>query len=195
MGWSSLFLLAFAMASCGRSNTSDANLSASSATPGPASAQATTPIPARPQVELAAAFDASKDTIFQATTGAELMKVTALRQVNLSLTANGLKVIADGTDPSLLLPAFVEGKKCILQVVINSPADTPIQVFYLTRDHPGHDETRSQLVPLKQSRNVVYFQLDQPDLIDPVRLDPGAAPGDYVIESLVARAMANSATP
>ena len=43
------------------------------------------------------------------------------------------------------------------------------------------------MLMLKPGANVVYFDLDQPNLIDPLRLDPAAAPGDYVINSIVAR--------
>jgi len=151
------------------------------------SATGATPSPVRPQAELAAAFDASVETILDATTSEQLAKITALRQVSLAPASNGLKVTASGTDPSVFLPVFVEGKKCILQVVIDTPSDTPIQVFYPTRDHPDGDEARSQVISSKQGRNIVYFQLDQPNLMDPVRLDPGATPGVYLIESVVAR--------
>ena len=192
-GLSLLFLLAFAMAGCGpSSDNSNANLSTSSVTPAPSVA----PRPVvRPQVELAAAFDASTETILDLKSPGDLTRLKALRQVNLSAAANGLNITASGDDPSLLLPPFCEGKQSILQVVIDTPVDTPVQLFYAFRDHPGFNEAQSQTLALKKGRNVVYFQLDQGNLVDPLRLDPGASPGEYVIESVIARSMTKPPAP
>ena len=144
---------------------------------------------------LAAAFDASTETILDLKSASDLTKLKALRQVDLSTGANGLNVIASGDDPSLLLPPFCEGKQSILQVVIDTPVDTQIQLFYAFRDQPGFNEAQSQTLALKKGRNVVYFQLDQANLIDPLRLDPGASPGEYIIESVIARSMTKPAAP
>jgi hypothetical protein len=176
-GLSLLFLLAFAMAGCGRSND----------------ATNVTPPSVKPQAELAAAFDASTEIILDLKSPSDLTKLKALRQVNLSTAANGLNITASGDDPSLLLPPFCEGKQSILQVVVDTPVDTPIQLFYAFRDQPGFNEAQSQTLALKKGRNVVYFQLDQKNLIDPLRLDPGASPGEYIIESIVARSMTKPA--
>jgi hypothetical protein len=128
--------------------------------------------------------------LFEARTGPELLKVNVLGQAHLSAAGDGVKVAATGADPALLLPPFLEGKKCILRVVIDSPIETAMQVFYSSRSRANYSEDRSQVRALKPGRNVVFFQLDQPDLVDPLRLDPAGAPGDYFIESLEAREMA-----
>jgi hypothetical protein len=64
----------------------------------------------------------------------------------------------------------------------------------MLRDAPTYTETHSQLFPLIKGRNVVYFRVNQPDLIDPVRLDPAFNAGDYKIESIAAREIAKPAT-
>src|SRR5947209_8361421 len=76
----------FVMVGCGPcSDTPDAKLAASSATPAPSA-------PPRPvvraQVELAAAFDASTETILDLKDSRDLTKLKALRQVDLSAAAN-----------------------------------------------------------------------------------------------------------
>lgn len=175
------FLLAFAMASCGPSNDT------TNATP-PARA-------VRPQAELAASFEASTETILDLRNPTDLIRLKALQQADLSAAANGLHITASGDDPQLLLPPFCEGKHSILQVVIDTTVDTPIQLFYALRDQPGFNEAQSQSLALKKGRNVVYFQLDQGNLIDPLRLDPGASRGEYVIESIIARSTTKPAAP
>jgi hypothetical protein len=37
-------------------------------------------------------------------------------------------------------------------------------------------------------KNVIYFRLHSPSLIDPLRFDPAAHPGNYIVESIMARA-------
>jgi hypothetical protein len=174
-GSASAIVFLFAVAACERSNQA----------PGPVSNPTRS---LRPQPELALAFAASTETIFEATTGEELAKMSVQQQAALSVVPAGLKITATGIDPSLLLPPFITGKRAILRVVIVSPVSTPIQLFYPLREQPAHNEEHSQMLMLKPGANVVYFDLDQPNLIDPLRLDPAAAPGDYVIKSIVARA-------
>jgi hypothetical protein len=148
-----------------------------------------------PQPRLAAAFDASGETIFEARTPSDLSEVKVENDATISVAPDGLKVTVSGDDPHLLLPHFAEGKQFILQIAIESPADTWIQLFFTSRDHPEVSEDQSQSLPLKKGKNVVYFQLDQANLIDPLRLDPGTSAGDYMIESVVARTPEKPATP
>jgi hypothetical protein len=192
-GLSLLLLFAFAMAGCGPGN--DATNATSPASPSTSAAPAPTPPPMRPQAELAAAFDASTETIFEARTATDLAKMKVERDATLSAAPNGLKVTATGNGPHLYLPPLAEGKQFILQIVIDSPAETPIKLFYSRREHPTLSEDQAQTLGLKKGRNVVYFQLDQANLIDPLRLDPGTSTGDYIIESIVARAVTKPATP
>ena len=142
-----------------------------------------------PQEELATAFAGSTKVITEARTDESWQQFQPLRQVDLSPGPQGLTATASGPDPALLFPPFAAGQKNVLQVVINSPADTRAQLFYLTRGETAYAEGRSQMVNLTAGKNVVYFRLDQPDLVDPLRFDPGTAPGQYVIESVVARAI------
>lgn len=139
------------------------------------------------QAELVAAFNASKATIVDLKTASDLLKIKAQKEATLSAAGDKLKVTSTGTDPQLLLPPFAEGKQFILQVTIESPMDMGIELFYLVQGQTEHVGAQSFLCRMNKGKNVVYFKLDQPNLIDPIRLDPGMAPGDYVIESIIAR--------
>jgi len=188
-------LLAAAISGCGPKEDTASNA------PGPPANSVSNPSAstanAKPasQPELATKFDASTVTIFEARTADALANLKVLQQATLSKGANGLIVTASASDPSLSLPPFIADKQAIVQVTIVSPVETPIQLFYITRDRPAQSEEKSQTVMLKRGSNVIYFQLNQPGLIDPLRLDPGAASGQYVIESIVARSTSKSTAP
>jgi hypothetical protein len=149
----------------------------------------------RSQDELAAEFNASQKVLFLAKSGTELAKMKSSPQAALTPLDNGLKVTSSGDDPQLILPPFAEGKQFILQVVIQSPVDDSAQLFFLLQGQSSYLEGQSYSLPLKPGKNVIYFRLDSPSLIDPLRFDPAVHPGNYTIESITARAIPNSATP
>jgi hypothetical protein len=159
------------------------------------------PSPARaaaaviPQEQLAAEFNASQKVLFLTKNGTGLAKMKSNPQAALTPLDNGLRVTSSGDDPQLFLPPFAESKQFILQVVIQSPVDTSAQLFFLLQGQSSYLEGQSYLVPLKPGKNVIYFRLDSPSLIDPLRFDPAAHPGNYIIESITARAIPDSATP
>ena len=115
-------------------------------------------------------------------------------QITLTPLENGIKVTSSGDDPQLFLPTFAKGKQFILQVVIQSPVVTPAQLFYLLQGQSSYLEEQSFLLPLKPGKNTIYYRLDSPSLIDPLRFDPSAAAGDYIIESITAKALPGSTT-
>jgi hypothetical protein len=145
------------------------------------------------QAELASLFDATSNTLFQAKSATEWAQIKPFNQVTLTPGKTGLTVKATGDDPILLLPPFAEDKQFILQIVIDSPAETGIQLYYRLRGMKDTDSPQSQTYPLIKGRNVVYFRIDRPGLLNPVRLDPGWAMGEYTIESIIARTTAPGA--
>jgi hypothetical protein len=142
------------------------------------------------QVELAKAFDDSTATLLELKTVEQFSQVKMNAEAVLIPGGDGFAVKVTGNDPVLFLPPFAAGKYFILKVVIEAPVQTGMQLFYMLRDAPTYDETRSQLIALTKGRNVVYFRVNQPDVIDPVRLDPAYNVGDYKIESIEAHEMA-----
>ena len=141
-----------------------------------------------PQKQFEAEFNASREAIFEAKTSADLAKCRALQRCELRPSDNGLKIVAKGDDAAILLPNFAVGKRFILQVTTDSSTETAIQLFYMMRGDKTYDERHSVMYPLKKGKNVIYFKVDQ-DVIDPLRLDPSYTPGEYTIESIIARAI------
>lgn len=146
------------------------------------------------QVELAKAFDDSTTTLLELKTAEQFSQVKMNAEAVLIPGTDGLAMKVTGNDPVLFLPPFAAGKHFILKVVIEAPVQTGMQLFCMLRDAPTYAEIRSQLFPLIKGRNVVYFRVNQPDVIDPVRLDPAYNVGDYKIESIAAHEMAKPTT-
>ena len=69
-----------------------------------------------------------------------------------------------------------------------------MQLFYKLRGQKDYSETKAALCPLTKGRNTIYFKVDDGNVIDPVRLDPGFKPESTPINSMVARALPAPAT-
>jgi phosphoglycerol transferase len=141
-----------------------------------------------PQRQFEAEFNASSEIIFEAKTSADLAKCRALQHCQLRPNDNGLKIITKRDDAAILLPNFAGGKRFTLQVTLDSSMETGAQLFYMMRGDKGYNEEHSAMYPLKKGKNVIYFKVDQ-DIVDPLRLDPSFTPGEYTIESIIARSI------
>ena len=141
-----------------------------------------------PQKQFEAEFNASSEIIFEAKTSTDLAKCRALQQCELRPSDNGLKIVARGDDPAILLPNLAIGKRFVLQVTIDSSTETGIQLFYMMRGDKTYHEGQAAIYPLKKGKNVIYFKVDQ-DVVDPLRLDPSYTLGEYTIESIIARSI------
>lgn len=142
-----------------------------------------------PQEDLARDFASATNLVAEARTDDIWRRFTVLQQATVSVADNKLTVNATGDDSALLLPPFAAGKRFIIEVTYESPADTLAQLFYKGIGQKDFMEANSQATSVKAGRNVVYFRVDAPNVIDPLRFDPGAVPGVYVIESMIARAI------
>jgi hypothetical protein len=156
---------------------------------GPAPEQSTTQKvePAKSQTELKATFDAATAVLMDIRTAAQLSKITPRWQAKLTTSDDGLKVTALTADPQLLLPPLAVGKPFVIQIKIDSPVDTLLEVFFNLRGQDNYPGNQFQRCPVKAGKNEVYFMIDQPELVDPLRLDPGIAAGEYLIRSIVAK--------
>ena len=138
------------------------------------------------QEQLQAIFAASNDILFVAKDEPALQKFKPLQQVEVSGSPQGLSVKATGIDPSLTVPEFPL-KPCVVKIEISSPAETNVQLFYLTTGQPAYDEAHSAVAHLKAGTNVAYLHVDGPDLAGKWRLDPGDVPGNYLLQSFEVR--------
>ena len=85
-------------------------------------------------------------------------------------------------------PNFAVGKRFTLQVTLDSSTETGVQLFYMMLGDKAYNEEHSAMYPLKKGKNVIYFKVDQ-DVVDSLRLDPSFTPGEYTIESIIARSI------
>lgn len=119
----------------------------------------------------------------------DMGKIRPGNQVILQNTAKGLVVNASGDDPQLLVPvsetADNSSKGTIVQINIESPAETQLQLFYKTVKAPDYTEARSYTVNLHKGTNEVYMLLPDPGIIGPMRLDPGTVKGSYTLYRLI----------
>ncbi len=139
------------------------------------------------QDELAANYSTLTDFIIEVRKDAGWKKFRAEKQAMLITGDNRLRIQATGDDPVIILPGsgLVAGvKRFMVEVVIESPAETHAQLYYLAKGQTKYMERNSQIAPLKPGRNIIYFRVEDPNLIGPLRLDPGATAGLYVISSM-----------
>ena len=166
----------------------EANTSAASPTP-TSSVSPSSPQSEAVQQNLAAAFAASQAVLFEAKTHDDLLKFTPLQQVQLAQDPAGVAITSSGNDPSLFVPAF-PAKACLVKIEITAPANGVIQIFYLVGSQTTYSEQNSTVQPLRAGHNTVYLKIDAPETTGQWRLDPGSAPGKYILKSFEVRAAA-----
>jgi len=89
-----------------------------------------------------------------------------------------------------LIPEMPQNQPCLVKIEITSPGNTTMQLFYLTGTQKVYTEPGSVVQKLKAGRNVVYFELNSPNLTGQWRLDPGDMPGTYIIHNFEVRGIA-----
>jgi hypothetical protein len=142
----------------------------------------------RPQVELAASFDVLSQVLLSSKNNELWGKIKAINDAQLVPGANGLTIKATGIDPALLLPACELSGYPIVKMVLVSPIATTSQVFYKTRDALDYDEAHNVSAALQPGENIIYLEVPIRDASGALRLDPGTAPGDYLLKELEVRA-------
>ena len=126
-------------------------------------------------------FASATEVLSSVKTSEEFAEIKPLTDVSLEVQGNALKIKAVGTDPAILLPSF-RGDQAIAEIVIESPADTTLQLFYRLPGIETFTEASSIRAPIKAGKNVIYISLPAWNRV--LRLDPGQVPGDYLLESV-----------
>ena len=118
----------------------------------------------------------------------ETLKVQ--QDLRLSATTEAVVLMAEGNDPQLILPAVDRGdcSQAVLKLVVASPHDTEIQLYYRTPTHAHYSERASMKRRLTKGDNIIFFSLDLDEMIGPFRLDIGMKPGRYELLTLELRA-------
>jgi hypothetical protein len=125
---------------------------------------------------------------------------TALNQATLTPEADHLTIKATGNDPSIGLPplSIRPGAQVAVRLDVTVPSDTLVELYYTTMQTPVFTPGNVLSVPVKGGRNVVVFEINDPDFQGGLRVDPGQLAGDYVlhqVEVFSSEAMAIGAAP
>ena len=114
-------------------------------------------------------------------------EIKPVGNVHLTVEADDLKIEATNNDPSVRLPKFSGGHN-IMEVSVESPATTEMQLFYLLPGQKSFTQPQSEKRTLKAGYNIAYFELPDPSWTGVLRLDPGMVPGVYLIKSIKVKA-------
>jgi len=136
-------------------------------------------------------YNDSTDIRLQITPRKGYQGIQPLNQVSVLASDGELTFRSAGIDPYLLLPPFPFSEHTIpvCRIEITSPADTDLQLFYLTKNTPTYMGNLSVSRILKKGHNVLYLPLSEPGLTGRLRLDPGSVAGDYKIHEIEIRAV------
>jgi hypothetical protein len=136
-------------------------------------------------------FQRSSSSFLLLDTPDSLLRIEPLHDVRIEKQSNQVVLHSSGEDPIVLLPEFTcrDARSMVLRLEIKSPEKTEVQIFYRTRDQDWFTEGLSFRREIEKGENSVYFQLPADEIVGKVRLDPGKAPGDYIIHSLEFRAV------
>ncbi len=109
-----------------------------------------------------------------------------MRDATLTPHESWLLVTATGKDPHFQLPPFdFPSRQGIeLEIILQSPTQTELQMFYLVQGETKYSEKFSMTKPIQKGRNTLHLSLIRNDLWGKLRLDPGRAPGEYRIHSI-----------
>jgi hypothetical protein len=110
----------------------------------------------------------------------------ALNDCQLVIGADGLKIVASGTDSQILLPkiSMDDGRRGILRLDIDVPQGTDLQLFYRPRGVSVYGHYHMDRF-VRRGKNSIYFELSEADIAGgQLRLDPGMVAGNYLITNI-----------
>lgn len=113
----------------------------------------------------------------------------ALHQVSFLYRSKGLLLRSTGQDPYVVLPLFNFFPKSplVFKIVITSPEDTVLKIYYATKSVPLYNEEQSIGKRLEKGNNVVFIQLPLRGYTGHLRLDPGNIVGDFLLHAIEIR--------
>ncbi len=121
-------------------------------------------------------------------------RLVPLHHVAITEGPDGVELNASGDDPFLLLPEIEipPGHRISLKMVLESPAETELRVYFTTPTSPDYTEELKARETIHRGLNNLVIDIFHPELVGPLRLDPGTKPGSYVLVSLEVLAYPNA---
>lgn len=135
-------------------------------------------------------FDRSTQTLLHL--GVDSMeKLTPQQDLRIESSSEAILLMAEGTDPQLILPDIERGdiSRAVMKVVVASPEETEMQLYYQTATKAFYSERESMKRTLAQGDNTVFFPLDLDKIVGPLRLDIAMKSGKYELSTLEIRAL------
>jgi len=114
----------------------------------------------------------------------------AIHQVSfrpgLTRAGNTMTVVSEGKDPHFLLPALAARPSAGIAILVDmtSPVASNLRVYYQTSQDARFSDGKSIQRPTRKGRNLICVTLEESDLDGKIRIDPGAASGEYVVHSI-----------
>ena len=138
---------------------------------------------------LQAAFEASSRTLLRLDDQSGFGRVEPLRHLTVSRIGRGLRSL--GTDPQLILRRVEpDGCPVCIEIEMDSPTATALQLYYELAGQPGFSEALSVRRRLTTGRNYHRVVLSHPRLTGAFRLDIGMVAGEYHLWRLDVRRLA-----
>jgi hypothetical protein len=134
------------------------------------------------ELELTRAFQSATEAMIKGQSNG-FAEFSALHEAELKTGPRELRIVASGSDPQVLLPkmALEAGRRGILRIDIEVPADTGLQLFYRPASVSAFGDYHMDR-SVRRGKNTVYFELSEDQLAGgQLRLDPGMVAGEYVI--------------
>ena len=106
---------------------------------------------------------------------------------NINVVDSSLHFHSTGSDPSFILPEMklTENKFAALKIDFSIPEQSAAQIFYLTNKNKYFNGEQSVVMQAEKGRNVLVFYFPETGIKNkPIRFDPGAVTGDYIIHSI-----------
>lgn len=106
----------------------------------------------------------------------------------LNFSSGVVEFVATGNDPFLNFPALSEPvPELEIYLQVNLPEASQLEVFYATQAQPDYSQSMKATENGMRGSNEFVIRISSASPITRIRLDPGAVPGKYRIESLEVR--------
>lgn len=118
-----------------------------------------------------------------------LQKTTQQHQLTIHPHAEGHALNAHGNDPFLDFSADSqsEGKQLIAEIIVTSPDDTTLQLFYSLPNQQHFEPAKIISFPIQKGKNRLLTRLPHGSSGTRLRMDPGQIPGRYILHSLLVK--------
>lgn len=117
--------------------------------------------------------------------------IHSLHQMSVLSDPRGLILRSTGNDSYFSLPllGLSPTAALVIRVVITSPKDTDLQLYYCSESVPFHTEEQSIHRAIRKGFNEVFFQPPGKDLCGHLRLDIGRTSGEFLLHTIEVRGL------